>query len=385
MHWGDILYSTVRPYLHNMCIVDKTFSKTPIASTGFAVLCPFSGIYNAYLFYYLMSPEFDAYANDTENSKGVAYPAINDDRLYRALIPIPPSVEQQRIVARFENILPEIYQYDELSIKSESLEKGFPDALKKSILQHAIQGKLVPQDPTDEPARVLLERIAKERAKMGKKAAKSMSRIERRDRGTFQILPEGKEIDITKEIPFDIPDSWEWCRLGSIVDVKGGKRVPVGMSTTTEKTEHIYIRVSDMTNHTISDKNLVYVSEEVYSKISAYTISKDDLYLTIAGTIGKVGIVPEKFDGMNLTENAVKITSIPIEKRFLLNLLMSDLCVSQFNEKTNQVAQPKLAIQRILSVLIPIPPKEEQIRISDALENALDNIAKIGFCGQGNL
>ena len=212
-----------------------------------------------------------------------------------------------------------------------------------------------------------------------------MSRIERRDRGTFQILPEGKEIDITKEIPFDIPDSWEWCRLGSIVDVKGGKRVPVGMSTTTEKTEHIYIRVSDMTNHTISDKNLVYVSEEVYSKISAYTISKDDLYLTIAGTIGKVGIVPEKFDGMNLTENAVKITSIPIEKRFLLNLLMSDLCASQFTEKTNQVAQPKLAIQRILSVLIPIPPKEEQIRISDALEKALDNIVKIAFCGQGNL
>ena len=99
---GDILYSTVRPYLHNMCIVDREFSLTPIASTGFAVFTCHDRLFNKFLFYYLMSPDFDAYANDTDNAKGVAYPAINDDRLYKALIPLPPVQEQHRIVAQIE-------------------------------------------------------------------------------------------------------------------------------------------------------------------------------------------------------------------------------------------------------------------------------------------
>ena len=85
---GDIIYSTVRPYLHNMCIIDRNFSKMPIASTGFAVFTCHADFYNEFLFYYLMSPDFDSYANNVENSKGVAYPAINDTRLYKALIPL---------------------------------------------------------------------------------------------------------------------------------------------------------------------------------------------------------------------------------------------------------------------------------------------------------
>lgn len=94
---GDVLYATVRPYLHNMCIVEKDFSHEPIASTGFAVLAVERGIKNTFLFYYMLSPIFDQYANSSENSRGVAYPAINDDKLYKALIPIPPQNEQQNI------------------------------------------------------------------------------------------------------------------------------------------------------------------------------------------------------------------------------------------------------------------------------------------------
>ena len=117
---GDILYSTVRPYLHNMCIINREFSREAIASTGFAVLKCCADYSNEFLFYYMMSPDFDSYANDTANSKGVAYPAINDERLSMALVPIPPVSEQRRILKQLLEILPTIQMYD---ITHQRLEK----------------------------------------------------------------------------------------------------------------------------------------------------------------------------------------------------------------------------------------------------------------------
>lgn len=132
--FGDILYSTVRPYLHNMCIIDREFPLTPIASTGFAVLSCFEGILNSYLFRCLMSPSFDDYANDNENSKGVAYPAINDEKLYKALIPLPPLAEQERIVAKLDKLLPLVDGLVEAQLMYDSLKETLQTGFGKTIL-----------------------------------------------------------------------------------------------------------------------------------------------------------------------------------------------------------------------------------------------------------
>jgi len=151
-----------------------------------------------------------------------------------------------------------------------------------------------------------------------------------------------------------VPKGWEWCRVRDIAAVKGGKRLPKGVGFSPCRTAHAYIRVTDMKNHSINTDDLKYISEEVFLQIKNYTISKDDLYVTIAGTIGVTGEVPTELDGMNLTENAVKITNIQINKTYLCLIIQSEFVQQQFQDKTHQVAMPKLALERILSTLIPV-------------------------------
>ena len=128
-------------------------------------------------------------------------------------------------------------------------------------------------------------------------------------------------------------------------------------------TPHVYIRVTDMKNGTISETGLRYISPEVQREIARYIINKEDLYITIAGTIGDVGCVPESLDGHNLTENAAKIVFRAFDRRFFQLALTSDFVQAQFLEKTKQMAQPKLALKRIAGAKFYLPPLAEQRRI----------------------
>ena len=259
------------------------------------------------------------------------------------------------------------------------------EQLKNSILQEAIEGLLVPQDPNDESAAVLLDRIADEKKRLIKekkiKRDRNESRIYRTNDGHWMERFSNKnrpEVCIDDEIPFDIPESWEWCRASILFEVKGGKRLPIGAQFSEVPTKHVYIRVTDMKNHSIVNYNLKYISEELYQKLSRYTINKEDLYLTIAGTIGYCGIVPEEFNGMNLTENAVKLTYLQADKMYIFYTILSSYVQSQFLDKTNQLAQPKLAIRRIQTTLIPLPPLSEQHRIVSKLEEVLPKVEEYG-------
>lgn len=230
--------------------------------------------------------------------------------------------------------------------------------LRQAFLREAMQGKLVKSTVTKETGQQLLTKIKAEKAKLiaNKKLKKEK-----------ELAPISED-----EIPFGIPEHWAWCRLGEICTIKGGKRVPNGYSLLKNPTPYVYIRVSDMKNGTISDKDLHYIDEDVYQGIKQYTISKDDIYMTIVGgTIGKCGLIPEKFHNMNLTENAAKISPLLVNKMFLYKCLESPFCQSQIIDKTKQVGVQKMALNRFSSSLIALPPLHEQEQIVARLEELM--------------
>ena len=316
----------------------------------------------------------------TKQKKITAIPNLTLEIISDCFIPIPPLSEQKRIVAKIEGLLPFIEKYEQAETKLTALNKSFPEMLKKSILQEAVQGKLVPQNPDDEPASILLERIRAEKQeliKQGKiKKSKHESIIVTRDKIPYEII-DGKERCIADEVPFEIPESWCWCRLGTIASVLGGKRIPAGRKLSLEKTEHVYIRVSDMKDDTVSLDNLQYVPNDIYSSISRYIINKEDVYITVAGTIGRIGKIPKELDGANLTENADRLVIRIINQDWLIRFLKSNLIQNQIAEATTKVGQPKLAILRIQKLLIPLPPIAEQKRIVEKIEELMPIINSI--------
>ena len=356
---GDIIYSTVRPYLHNMCIIDKQFSLQPIASTGFATMTCYSGIFNKYLFYYLLAPDFDNYANDTENSKGVAYPAINDDRLYKALIPVAPLAEQKRIVAKIEELLPFIEKYEQAETKLTALNKSFPEMLKKSILQEAVQGKLVPQNPDDEPASILLERIRAEKQeliKQGKiKKSKHESIIVTRDKIPYEII-DGKEHCIADEVPFEIPESWEWCRVGSIFTLQAGKNISANQI------------VEDL----VEGLYPCFGGNGIRGYVPSFNREGNYPIIGRQGALcGNINLANGQFYA---TEHAVCVKTFANTDVLWCCYFLTALNLNQYATAT---AQPGLAVANINEVFIPLPPLAEQKRIVKKIEELMPMINSI--------
>ena len=304
---------------------------------------------------------------------GTAQPKMNQEKMNSILLAIPPVKEQHRILEKMSKVDAFVDKYASLQTKLDSLDNSVYELLRKSILQEAIQGKLVPQIAKEGTAQELLEQIKVEKEKLVKegKLKKSVlndSVIFRGDDNKYWEKSGDSIVCIDEEIPFGIPSSWSWCRLGNIASVKGGKRIPVGEKLTTENTGHMYIRVADMKENTVKTDDIHYISESIYQKIKSYTISTEDLYITVAGTIGSVGEIPKVFDNANLTENADKIVFRGICKKFLMYCLLSNFVQSQIKKCTTKVGQPKLAIVRIEDLLIPLPPIKEQYRIVHKIE-----------------
>ena len=370
--FGDVIYSTVRPYLHNMCIIDKEFTKEPIASTGFAVMTSFPGLLNKYLFYYLLSPTFDNYANDTDNAKGVAYPAINADKLYKGIVPLPPLSEQKRIVAAIEKFMPLIEEYGKKETQLKAINEKIGTLTKKAILQEAVQSKLVPQIASEGNARDLLEEIRKERLSHGLDFANAKSGKRKSKKET--ALAGSNPCDITEEeIPFDIPENWCWCRLGEIGDWKAG-------STPSRSNPELYngnipwLKTGDLTDGDINEIPEC-ISKKALESCSMRLNPIGSVLIAMYGaTIGKLGILK-----IEATTNQACCACVPyngIYNKYLFYYLMSQK--KDFTEKAEGGAQPNISREKLVVHLLPLPPYEEQKRIVDTIEKMLPLCEKLG-------
>jgi type I restriction enzyme S subunit len=355
---GDILYSTVRPYLHNMCIIDREFSCQPIASTGFAVMTCCEGIYNKFLFNYLQSPTFDAYANSNENSKGVAYPAINDDRLYRAIVPIPPFEEQKRIVAKIEELMPFIDKYGESHLKLEALNKKFPEDMQKSILQYAIQGKLFEQRVKEGTAEELYQQIQEEKARLIKQGKIKKDKP----------LPEITE----NEIPFEIPESWKWVRLGEIGSWSAGA-TPSRVNPEYYVGDIPWLKTGDL-NDSYIDAATEFISDKALEKASVRLNPIGSVLMAMYGaTIGKLGI-------LNIEATTNQACCACITYKGMLNIYLFYYLMGQrknFIKMGAGGAQPNISKEKIVMSIIPLPPLQEQMRIVDKIEEIFPCCAKL--------
>ena len=291
------------------------------------------------------------------NGKGIAIQGLSANALHTLTAPFPPLAEQKRIVAKIEELLPLIDRYEEAWTKLEEFNKRFSGDMQKSLLQMAIQGRLVEQRSEEGTGEELYQQIQTE-----KQALVKSGKI-KKDKPLPEIADDEK--------PFDIPESWKWVRLGSIVSVYGGKRIPAGRKLSLEDTGYTYIRVSDMKDGYVSTENLQYVPQDIYPSISRYIINKEDVFITVAGTTGRVGKIPPELDGANLTENADRLVFSDLDQDWLIKCLQSSVIQNQIADATTKVGQPKLAIVRIQNMIIPLSPLAEQKRIVAKLEELL--------------
>ena len=302
-------------------------------------------------------------------------PGIARDDVLQSLFPVPPFNEQQRIVRNFSTIIPYMEQYSMVDTELSSLNSIFPETLKKSILQEAIQGKLVPQDPSDEPASVLLERIRTEKERLIKeekiKRDKHESIIFRRDNSHYEKRG-FDEVCIDDEVPFEIPETWRWARMGSCLDVRDGthdtpKYVPEGILLVTSK---------NLCNGEIDFSTAKFISKEDHLAISQRSkVDAGDIMYAMIGSIGN----PVLYNG-----NAeFSIKNMALFKKIANGLDMEYvywfLYLSQDTMKkfASGGVQSFVSLGYLRNYWIPVPPIQEQHRIVSAINQILPKLSAL--------
>ena len=267
---------------------------------------------------------------------GTAQPKMNQDKMNSIPIPLPPLAEQHRIVEKVEEVLPFVDDYNKAQSKLDDLNIQLPDVLKKSILQEAIQGKLVPQCPDDEPASVLLQRIHKEKQQLVKEG-----KLKKKDLETSPISPD--------EIPFEIPDSWQWCRIKEVCSMQAGKNITASNIHSDRSKEYCYRCVG---------------GNGLRGYVSSYNNEGNFAIVGRQGALcGCLNIENGKFYA---TEHAVVVDTHKILSAVFMYYFLTALNLNQYATAT---AQPGLSVSNVIEKLFPLPPLAEQRRIVQKIED----------------
>ena len=342
---GDILYSKLRPYLLKILVAPDDGICTP-EIVPFRV---YGGINPNYIVNYLKSPYVDNLINSI--TYGVKMPRVGTETMTSLVVPIPPLEEQLRIVEKIDEVASAVSAYDVAYQKTEALNSTFPEALKKSILQEAVQGKLVPQDPIDESAEALLERIRAEKQRLIKegkiKKAKHESIIFRRDNSHYEKL-DGVERCIDEELPFEIPETWAWVRIGTILSVSSGDSLTVAQMNSAGSIP-------------------VYGGNGIAGTHDKWNVCHRTLVIGRVGYYCGATHITEPFAWV--TDNAF-ITHFDEELlqmkwlKFLIDYL-------EPRKRASSTAQPVISGKLLYPMLVPIPPLNEQHRIVQRIEELL--------------
>ncbi len=292
---------------------------------------------------------------------------IKSGHLENFLIPVPPVTEQHRIVNSIAEKEQHFLVIQSSRIRYKHILSGTPTSLRQQLIQAAIQGQLVPQNPNDEPANKLLESIAEERtAKLGKKAVKSMSRIERRGSKTYELLPDGSEKDISEDIPFEIPSSWEWSRMDYCLDVRDGTHdtpayVSSGVPLVTSK---------NLRNGEIDFSSTKNISIQDHNKISERSkVDSGDILFAMIGSIGN----PVLYHGNKIFSIKNMALFKQIHEQLSMDFVLLWLIQQQdsMRKKASGGLQSFVSLNYLRKYLIPIPPMQEQHRIVEKLDALL--------------
>ena len=365
---GDILYSKLRPYLLKILVAPDDGICTP-EIVPFRV---YGGIDPNYIVNYLKSPYVDNLINSI--TYGVKMPRVGTETMTSLLVPMPPLDEQRRIVKKIDGVASAISAYDVAYQKTETLNSAFPEALKKSILQEAVQGKLVPQDPSDEPAEALLERIRAEKQRLIKegkiKKDKHESVIFRRDNSHYEKL-DAAERCIDDELPFEIPDSWEWVRLGTVFQHNTGKALNASNRDGEKLT---YITTSNLYWDRFVLDNLK-IMPFTDSEVDKCTVQQGDLLVCEGGDIGRAAIWGSN-KPMRIQNHIHRLRAyVPVCTRFFYYLFYLYKGAGWIGGKG--IAIQSLSSNAIHNLLFPLPPLHEQERIVSAIDTALDIVQKL--------
>ena len=363
---NDILFARTGGTVGKSFLVNNINEKAIYAGYLIRTVFDHKNLNPKYLKYFM---ESELYWNQLKNGTiATAQPNCNGQTLSKMKLPIPPLEEQNRIILKLQKLEPLIQKYQKVEEQLYELNSSIKEHLKKSILQYAIEGKLVPQDPNDEPASILLERIQKEKQKLiseGKiKKSKNESVIYRRDNSHYEKL-NGIERCIDDEIPFDIPDNWSWVRLGSLFQHNTGKALNSSNKVGTKLT---YITTSNL----YWDKFVLDKLKEMPftdAEVEKCTVIKGDLLVCEGGDIGRAAIWNYDFP-IRIQNHIHRLRSyIPVNVKFYYYIFYLYKHMGLIGGKG--IGIQGLSSNAIHQLLFPLPPSNEQHKIVEKIEALL--------------